>query len=67
MPFVEPTSSSRLRRADFVTATAATRAAWTKLSPAHRREHVKHVTEAKRAETRARRLAKTIEALSSGN
>lgn len=42
---------------------AATRAAWDKLSPSHKREHVKHVTEAKKPETRARRIAKTIEAL----
>lgn len=32
-------------------------------APSHRREHVKHVLEAKRPETRARRIAKTIEAL----
>ncbi len=38
-------------------------AAWRDLSPAHKREHVKHVLEAKQAETRARRIAKTIEAL----
>jgi D-serine deaminase-like pyridoxal phosphate-dependent protein len=38
-------------------------AAWRDLSPAHKREHVKHVIEAKQAETRARRIAKTIEAL----
>ena len=44
-------------------ATASTRAAWTKLSPAHKREHVKQVTEAKKPETRARRIAATIEAL----
>ncbi len=48
-----------------IAARAATRAAWTKLSPAHKREQVKQVTEAKRPETRARRIAKTIEALSS--
>jgi hypothetical protein len=38
-------------------------AAWRGLSPAHKREHVKHVIEAKQAETRARRIEKTIEAL----
>jgi len=38
-------------------------AAWRDLSPAHKREHVKHVIEAKQAETRARRIARTIEAL----
>ena len=39
-----------------IAGTAATRAAWTKLSPAHRREHVKQVIEAKKPETRARRM-----------
>ncbi len=38
-------------------------AAWRDLSPAHKREHVKHVLEAKQAETRGRRIARTIEAL----
>jgi uncharacterized protein YdeI (YjbR/CyaY-like superfamily) len=38
-------------------------AAWRDLSPAHKREHVKHVIEAKHAETRARRIAKTMEVL----
>jgi len=46
-----------------IAASAATRAAWAKLSPAHKREHVKHVIEAKKPETRARRIAATIEAL----
>ena len=40
-----------------------TRAAWDGLAPSHRREHVKHVIGAKRPETRARRIAKCIEAL----
>lgn len=40
-----------------------TQAAWESLAPAHKREHVKHVIEAKRPETRARRIAKCIEAL----
>ena len=35
-------------------------AAWAVLRPSHRREHVKHVTEAKKPETRARRIATTI-------
>jgi hypothetical protein len=39
------------------------RAAFEALSPAHRREHVKHVLEAKRPETRARRIARTVETL----
>ena len=32
-------------------------------SPAHKREHVKYILEAKQAETRARRIAKTVETL----
>lgn len=43
--------------------TAKLRAAWAKLPPSHRREHVKHVVEAKQPETRARRIAATIAAL----
>jgi Bacteriocin-protection, YdeI or OmpD-Associated/Domain of unknown function (DUF1905) len=46
-----------------IAARAATRAAWAELSPAHKREHVKHVIEAKRPETRARRIAATVAAL----
>lgn len=42
---------------------AAARRAFERLSPSHKREHVKHVMEAKREETRARRIAKTIETL----
>jgi Bacteriocin-protection, YdeI or OmpD-Associated/Domain of unknown function (DUF1905) len=38
-------------------------AAWRDLSPAHKREHVKHVIEAKQEETRTRRVARAIEAL----
>jgi hypothetical protein len=34
--------------------------AWAVLRPSHRREHVKHVTEAKKPETRKRRIASTI-------
>jgi hypothetical protein len=46
-----------------ITTTPATRAAWTKLSPAHKREHVKQVIGAKKPETRARRIAATVAAL----
>jgi Bacteriocin-protection, YdeI or OmpD-Associated/Domain of unknown function (DUF1905) len=46
-----------------IAATAAQRSAWTKLSPAHKRGHVKQVIEAKRPETRARRIAATVAAL----
>ncbi len=50
-----------------ITARAATRAAWAKLSPAHKREHVKHVIDAKKLETRARRIAVTVAALRASN
>lgn len=42
---------------------ARARAAFDALAPSHKREHVKHVLEAKKPETRVRRIAKTIEAL----
>lgn len=42
---------------------ATLRAAWEALPPSHRREHVKHVNEAKKAETRAARIDKTLAAL----
>jgi len=48
---------------DKAIARAGARTAWAKLSPAHKREHVKHVIEAKKPETRARRIAATMEAL----
>lgn len=41
----------------------AARAAFARLSPAHKREHVKHVIEAKKPETRARRIAAAVAAL----
>lgn len=40
---------------------AGARAAFDKLSYSHRREHVNAVNEAKRPETRARRIAKAVE------
>jgi hypothetical protein len=46
-----------------IAARAATRAAWARLSPAHRREHVKRVIEAKKPETRARRISAVVAAL----
>ena len=46
-----------------IAAHPAARTAWAKLSPAHKREHVKHVIEAKKPETRARRIAAVVEAL----
>lgn len=41
-------------------ANAAARAAWDRLSPSHRREHVEAIEEAKKPETRARRVAGAI-------
>lgn len=40
--------------------------AWEKLSFTHKKEHVNAIAEAKRPETRARRLAKAIEMLTTG-
>jgi len=44
-------------------ADAALRAAWEALPPSHRREHAGFVAEAKRSETRQRRVAQTIDRL----
>jgi hypothetical protein len=41
-------------------------AAWDALSPSHRREHAEAIAEAKRPETKERRVARTIERLRSG-
>jgi hypothetical protein len=38
-------------------------AAWDRLAPSRRKEHVRAITEAKADDTRARRLAKTLEQL----
>jgi bacteriocin resistance YdeI/OmpD-like protein/uncharacterized protein DUF1905 len=38
-------------------------AAWKKLPPSHRRQHVGHILEAKEEETRARRIERTISEL----
>lgn len=45
---------------------ARARATWAAFSPSHRREYVEWITEAKRAETRARRLDTAIEWLAQG-
>ena len=42
------------------------RAAWDKLSYTHRREHVEHIEEAKKPETRRRRIEKSIQLLAAG-
>jgi hypothetical protein len=41
----------------------AAAAAWDRLAPSHRRAHVGAILDAKRPETRARRVASTVEAL----
>ena len=46
-------------------ANQAAQAAWEKLSYTHRKEHVKAIEEAKKPETRRRRIAKALEMLSS--
>jgi uncharacterized protein YdeI (YjbR/CyaY-like superfamily) len=43
------------------------RAAFEKLPPSHRREHVRYVSEAKQPETRRRRAARMIEMLLDGS
>ncbi len=47
-------------------ASAEARAAWDKLSYTHRREHVEHIEEAKRPETRLRRIEKSVGLLAAG-
>jgi hypothetical protein len=39
------------------------KAAWDRLAPSHRREHVKYINEAKKEETRAARVERTIKTL----
>ncbi len=55
--------------ADFARALASNegaRAAWDTLSYTHRREHVEHIEEAKRPETRRRRIEKSVALLAAG-
>jgi hypothetical protein len=50
--------------ADVAAALAATPAAqtlWNRLPPSHQREYLNHINDAKKADTRARRIAKMIE------
>ncbi len=42
------------------------RAAWDRLSYTHRREHVEHIEEARRPETRQRRIEKSVARLAEG-
>ena len=41
-------------------------ATWAKFPPGHRREYIEWITDAKRPETRAKRLATTLEWLTAG-
>ena len=50
---------------DALTHDASARAAFEQLPPSHRREYVDWILEAKRAETRARRVEQTLERLRS--
>jgi hypothetical protein len=50
-----------------IAADEAARATWEKLSYTHRKEHVRAVEEAKRPETRARRVEKSIALLAAGS
>ena len=55
--------------ADFARALKASkeaRATWDRLSYTHRREHVEHIEDAKKPETRRRRIEKSIEMLAAG-
>jgi len=58
-----PTDTVPKDLAKAINASAKAKAAWAAQSPSHKREHVKHVIEAKQAETRARRIAKTVATL----
>jgi hypothetical protein len=60
-PLPEDTLPDELARA--IARDGMLRAAWEKLAPSHRREHVKYINEAKKAETRAARVGKTIASL----
>ena len=55
--------------ADFARALEGSKAAqttWDKLSYTHRREHVEHIEEAKKPETRLRRIEKSVRMLAAG-
>ncbi|HEX8188795.1 MAG TPA: YdeI/OmpD-associated family protein, partial [Pyrinomonadaceae bacterium] len=55
--------------ADFARALEGSReaqAAWDNLSFTHRREHVEHIEEAKKPETRRRRVEKSVALLAAG-
>jgi uncharacterized protein YdeI (YjbR/CyaY-like superfamily) len=49
-----------------IKADKAAQAAWDKLSYTHRKEHIRAVEEAKKPETRQRRIEKSVEMLAAG-
>jgi hypothetical protein len=61
----EPDTPTDLRKA--IAASAKAKAMWADITPRSRGEWVEHVEDAKKAETRARRIAKTVERLASGD
>jgi uncharacterized protein YdeI (YjbR/CyaY-like superfamily) len=60
-PLKDPPELSRALKTN-----AAARKTWESFAPSHRREYIEWLTEAKRDETRARRLATTLEWLAEG-
>ena len=63
-PKPAPKTPAELRAA--FTRNAKARTTWEKFSPGHRRAYVEWIAEAKRPETRARRIATTVEWLAAG-
>lgn len=59
-----PATPADLRAA--LARSARARAAWAAFAPSHKREYIEWITEAKRPETRAQRLATTLEWLAAG-
>lgn len=58
-----PTDTVPEDLAKAINGNAKAKAAWKAQSPAHKREHVAHVLEAKKPETRERRIASTLKLL----
>ena len=58
-----PTDTVPKDLAKAINGNAKAKAGWAAQSPAHKREHVKHVMEAKKPETRERRIASTLKLL----
>ncbi len=58
-----PTDTVPKDLARAIAASPKAKIGWKALAPSHRREHVKHVLDAKKAETRERRIKATVAAL----